>query len=99
MAPSYYRVFALNRMYWLGGGLCRVAESTTTAAAAAAAACAVEPKLSREQSTGRERETPLGSALRALASLLCAYRNTGNTRAAGRSKNPVGCGRVLSNAA
>ena len=86
MAPSYYRVFALNRMYWLGGGLCRVAESTTTAAAAAAA-CAVEPKLSREQSTGRERETPLGSALRALASLLCAC-NTVNTRAAGKSENP-----------
>ena len=94
MAPSYYRVFALNRMYWLGGGLCRVAESTTTAAAAAAA-CAVEPKLSREQSTGRERETPLGSALRALASLLCACRNTVNTRAAGRSDNPEGWGRVV----
>ena len=92
MAPSYYRVFALNRMYWLGGGLCRVAESTTTAAAA----CAVEPKLSREQSTGRERETPLGSALRALASLLCACRNTVNTRATGRSENPEGCGGVLS---
>ena len=95
MAPSYYRVFALNRMYWLGGGLCRVAESTTTAAAAAAAAaCAVEPKLSREQSTGRERETPLGSALRALASLLCAC-NTVNTRAAGRSENPEGWGQVV----